>query len=297
MKGLDLPEWLVLATCVCTFAIVLTVRLQRKDVRIRELQLHGLDILHMLRQLIARIQQHRGLTNGLLNGSSDLRQRVDTLQRDINRTITELDSQLQLSDLERWQTSTEHWQRLRTAYATLGSHNNLLQHNCLIMTLLYLVEDVAEVCALSQSRNDTESSIDFLWKRLLPLAETIGQARALGTGIAASGVCTSVNRIRMQFLLGKLRETTEHAENNHALPLSRAVVNQLRQFERLIQQKLMESDAPDMAPDQFFQQATEVLDTVLMEFDAGVKQARQDMSSKGRIEQARMSASGSGATA
>lgn len=297
MKGLDLPVWFVLVTCVCVFALALTIRLQRKDVQIRDLQLRGLDILHLLRHLIARIQQHRGLTNGVLNGSTDLRQRVDTLQRDINRTITELDTQLNLSDLERWQTSTEHWQRLRTSYATLGSHNNLLQHNCLIMTLLYLVEDVAEVCALAQSRNDTESSIDFLWKRLLPLAETIGQARALGTGIAASGVCTSVNRIRMQFLLGKLHEATERGQNEYALPLSRAVVTQLRQFEQLIQQKLMGSDAPDLAPDQFFQQATDVLDTALKEFDAGVRQARQAMSSKGRIEQARISESGSGATA
>jgi hypothetical protein len=176
-------------------------RLQRQAV--------GLSWLQSMRQMLSHIQQHRGLTNGFLNGGQDLLKDVHPLQRtisvDINR-ISQIDPWIETN--ERWHSITQHWARLAGGFENNNSDNNLTQHNNLIQSVLYLIDDMAQAHDLLLLKDEKNRPFHLSWRELLSAAEYIGQARAIGTGVAAAGACDSVSRIRLNYLCQKITENT-----------------------------------------------------------------------------------------
>lgn len=169
----------------------------------------GLQWLHSMRLLLANIQKHRGLSTGYLKGDHGLQDKIDVLQTTITQNFQEIESvDTWLSDNESWQSIREHWQRLQLRYTELEVENNLTQHGKIIRNTLYLIEEMAEAHCLLRISNIDLYGYDFIWKDLLQAVEYMGQARALGTGVAASGSCDSVERIRLNYLKEKINAAT-----------------------------------------------------------------------------------------
>ncbi len=173
--------------------------------RVSALRRRGIYKLELLKKLLTHIQQHRGLSNGELNGDSKLNSRVSEVAKKVEKDWECLESvKSDVINHDRYMGIYTHWDRLKTRYSGLSVSNNLEQHNRLIMNLLYLIEDVAESHELDLIRPDTRGS-EVIWKELLETVESIGQIRALGTGIVAAGGCDSIQRIRVRFLNEKIK--------------------------------------------------------------------------------------------
>lgn len=181
-----------------------------------------------LLKLIMNIQQHRGMATAMLNGDSSfaprqqqkrqeidlLLQRLQTLPGDFQRRSEDFDR----SDLENL---LQQWQALIQTLPTLSAFESMTRHTAIIGTLLSWLRAVGESC-LNTPAAATGIPVDLLVatfvERLPVLAETLGQARALGTGLLAAGTPNAVGRVQMGYLcqrIEKLQQDTGLALKTH----------------------------------------------------------------------------------
>lgn len=252
----------VLVLALCCGSIAFTALRQKR--KAREEQQRGVNWLAELRLLLSHMQRHRGLSSGLLAGNKELEREIEQIQNKIRRDCETINGIGQwIQENERWLGIEQHWRRLSQSYRTLHIDNSLQQHNKLITNLLFLIEDTAEAHHL-RLLDDNGARLSFIWRELLVAAEHIGQARALGTAITASGRCDSVSRIRLAYLENKIRETTEQAWRNLETPSQTRL--QVDMLLRCIQEDVM-TDTPTLSSQAYFEKASQCLEAVLGQFD------------------------------
>jgi hypothetical protein len=229
----------------------------------------GLLHLTSLRQLLSAIQQHRGITNGVLCGDDKLQSRLPMLQSDINnhlQTLTHLDECVR--NTSSWRSVEENWPRVRVQFKQWSAEQNLANHNQLLASLLEAVEECAQNYRLTELPQEKGESIASLWNDLLRVAECVGQARALGTGVAAKATCSSVERIRLKYLHQSIhRFVTEQRHSD--FPTVKKLLG-------TIENKVLVL-APGVTAVDYFDDATAALDEVFRVFDQRVAVLRDNV--------------------
>ncbi|MBE0482098.1 MAG: nitrate- and nitrite sensing domain-containing protein [Bacterioplanes sp.] len=238
--------------------------------------------LRLLRQLITALQRHRGLSNGVLNGDDRLLAELIKTRDLVSHHIQSMSS-LHPSRIEAWEALCDHWGRLRQNDG-LTVDTNLAQHNILIRNSLYLLEDVAVSADLTHQYPNLQH-VPALWRHLVPAAEWTGQARALGTGLAAQGVSTPEQRVRMRYLYQKIAQTTQstfqilQAHTRQFPEMKLTTVDECRAavdaFLACIQSDLLAGEEPTMAAPLFFEKATYTIDRLFDVVDEGLSQLEQ----------------------
>lgn len=222
----------------------------------------GIAYLKRLRSLLTYIQQHRGLTNGLLSGNGSVVEDIQRVEVLIAREIGDISAvDGWVKDNPKWESILDHWKRIQSNYQTMEVDVNLKQRNILIANVLYLIDDLAYAHHLGKLGliDATETN----WRNLLFIAEYVGQARALGMGVVSKGVCTSVLRIQLNHLVVKI-------ESNINLSWSEVVQNDFRYLLKVIEEQVI-VDGPTITPAEYFKLATSCIDHVLREFDRQVE--------------------------
>ncbi|SEF58253.1 nitrate- and nitrite sensing domain-containing protein [Vibrio hangzhouensis] len=222
----------------------------------------GLAHLTTLRQLLAAIQQHRGITNGVLCGDDKLQSRLPALQSDINnhlQTLARLDDGVR--NTNSWRSVEENWPRVRVQFKKWSAEQNLFSHNQLLASLLESVEECAQHYRLTELPQKEGESIALLWNDLLRVAECVGQARALGTGVAAKAACSSVERIRLKYLHQSIHRFVT-VQNHSDYPTVKRLLG-------TIENKVLVL-VPSVAAVDYFDDATAALDEVFRVFDERV---------------------------
>jgi len=260
---------LALGIALVVLAIGLVTSYYCMQRRQRARYIDGIHWLQQLCQLLALLQQHRGLSNGFLNGDEAAALRISQLQSQIGQQIEVLNRQgvwIHLSDL--WLGIQDHWGRLGQSYRHIGARESLAQHNRMIGHMLHLVADCAESHQLHLLEQE-QQPVTYLWQDLLGTVEYIGQARALGTGVTAAGCCNSVDRIRLNFLHNRLSSCMSQLQ---AAPVSGALGNLL---ETLRHRVIV--DLPTIHPGEYFEQASGVMELLMEEFQTGLSQLESQL--------------------
>ncbi len=222
-------------------------------------QLQGLRWLQALRILLAHIQKHRGLSAGVLSGDRSLLPQLEETQQLISRDLLHIaDVGDWVKDNVHWLAVTAHWARLAGRLHSMGLLNTIDQHNRLIKNILVFIDDIATEHYLTKDVRSAPKN----WRELLAAAESVGQARALGTALTAGGryfefaLKTRAELIQVMLNLQEMLEKTE-------LPLpQQQAVNELLMY---IKTQVLVSEQPSAAD--FFAQATACLDNILQAFD------------------------------
>lgn len=272
---------LLLATLV--FLVVslfgLHWRLQRNKRLHRQLNIRQLDLL---RALISGFQRHRGLSNGVLCGDNSMNQDLATTRQKLDQHILTAQA-LDSTHREAWDNVIDHWSRLREGRNS-DPANNLMQHHLIIRNSIFLMEDVANEIDLTKGRAEL-SYLPCIWREVVQAAEWAGQARALGTGIAASGSSTAEQRVRLRFLYQKIEllagkafntlqhhATKDHLSNDFRLQHREQAV---AEFLNCIKQELLTPENPVIAAKTYFQHATQAIDELLALVDAALLQLKE----------------------
>jgi hypothetical protein len=217
----------------------------------------GVEHIKMLRELLRLIQQHRGLTTGFLSGNIAVIADIKKIGIKIKLLLVCVSAaSCWISENAKWSSLLDHWQRLAESYLQANADNNFKQHNILIANLLYLIEDLADEHHLVKLDG---RALDTDWRYLLSVAEYVGQARALGAGVAAKGECSAVVRIQLSFLCAKISACIDE---NWPAKLKSALGILLNSIET----RLMLGQV-SIAPAEYFQQATICIDQLLVQFD------------------------------
>lgn len=220
----------------------------------------GIIYLKKLRVFLMYIQQHRGLTNGFFHGNPALATDIEQLEQRIDDAILDIqrvDGWMQQNG--KWESIIDHWQRIRSYFKSINAEMNLKQHNNLIANLLYLVDDLAYAHHLGKLGI---VDADANWRKLLFIAEYLGQARALGMGAATKQVCTSVLRIQLNHLLAKI-------ESNIDPGWPTETQKDFRDFATIIRENII-TEPVSISAGEYFRVATLCIEHVLVEFDRQV---------------------------
>jgi len=221
----------------------------------------GIVYLKKLRMLLTYIQQHRGLTNSFLSGNLAVEPEIQKLEILIKNEVVDVqDTKGWMQDNTKWDSLVDHWFRISSHYQNVGADINLKQHNNLIANLLYLIDDLAYIHHLGKL--DDIGATDSDWRKLLFIAEYVGQARALGMGVVSKGYCTSVLRIQLNHLIVKIEASINPA---WAEPIKQDFRDLLNILAQLI------ADNAKITPADYFALATRCIDHVLHEFDRQVE--------------------------
>ncbi|XOZ34551.1 nitrate- and nitrite sensing domain-containing protein [Halomonadaceae bacterium KBTZ08] len=259
---------------------VLVLRQHHRHRRRRRQQLAA---LRSLCDLIQNLQRHRGLSTGVLSGGSGMQQELASLHQHLDRVFREAP----MSDAryaERWLGLEDHWRRLRQT-GNRSVEANLNQHHQIIRNTLFLIQDIAADDRVAPH----PANHHCIWHEVLEAAEWAGQARALGTAMAAAGHSSAAQRVRLRFLREKIRDLSSIAFEalSQAQP-AKVDANQLEDVQKAVDQLLHEMDSdllaatPIVIPAQtFFQDATATVDALFSLVAATLEAMADDASSSG----------------
>lgn len=274
---------MMIAEFVAFIAVFMLLTVYLRNRRLREeksLQKQGLRDIQQIKKLISLVQTHRGLSGAMLSGNTDVATDLSKKQEDIIRLVGDI-NRGEVKNFGRWQTFEVQWHDLATTGQTNSLMSNFEQHTLLIKNLAWMLEDVAEQCHLTTDFLPEFTNLGFVWRELLQSAESIGQCRAIGTGVAVRKSCSSVDKIRLSYQIKVIKDVTDNTLRNlPCLPQERACHEKLIQeatcdlnklikmiCDNLITQSRVTIDSLD-----YFNLATEAMKAMYQIFDHQVKQ-------------------------
>lgn len=270
----------ILGLCIVSTLAISLIYLKRYLTRKQQKHTHSnIRQLALLRELIAALQRHRGLSNVVLGGDKSMIQDLTKVCRQVDELILKA-QQFDTTHRKAWEGLFDHWSRLRNI-GSRDQKNNLQQHNQMICNSIFLIEDVANEIDLSGGRPEL-SYLPCIWSEVIQAAEWAGQARAIGAGIAAAGVSSAEQRIRMQFLYLKIEQLSRQAfsslrhhaathpqVNRFDIQASEKIITE---FLACIQQDILGATTPTIDAKTYFQKATQSVDALLALVDAALAQ-------------------------
>ena len=239
----------------------------------------GIRANRQVKQLLLDLQQHRGMANAYLNGDGSFKARIEKKQAEIDRDIAALDDLLQreLITAQRWNAIKSDWQKLRGEVLSLQQEESFRRNSALIRAVLYSMGDVAERSQIAGGCNVDTGLIKALWSDIPVVAEGLGKARGLGSGVAAKGHCSGVARIKLRFLeerVGEIMKWVDDDFASRAATLDAALIQSwegthrtVSEFLALLERTLLESERPSIDAEHYFAAATKALDAVFLVFD------------------------------
>lgn len=267
-------ETILMTALLGLVVIALTIGWQRSR-RLRaernSRKLAALRINQHLKDLMSQVQQHRGLVSLFLNGNQDALQRSQAKKLHVEQELARLAGlyDAELMTPSRWQRINDYWQALDKEALQSSADSSFEQHSELIRQILFLIGDVAEHAQLAAISPEQQSRLDTLWSKLPATAEAIGQARAVGAGVAAAGHCSSVSRIKLRYLQQQVKEALSelHLSSTEMHRQADEFEHKAGVFLTELEQKLLLPSAPATSAESYFQIATEALDAAYAMFE------------------------------
>ncbi len=241
-------------------------------------EIQGVTFIRAVRMLYQHLPEHRGMTNAYLHGRHDyhgkILQKREAILADI-AAIDRLDQQwgTQFKTHEQWQAIKQRWQQLeQIAFSQTASHI-FRQHTELIAQVYALIEQISiNAKLMTDPALDTTFIINALIDKLPLLTEQLGQARGMGSGIAAAKTISVSQRISLGAKIANIRSysaTIDHALRqavaiNPALgaqiePLQAKRRKIMAQFLNTVDSALLQTEFVTIDATRFFELGTQAI--------------------------------------
>jgi len=260
----------------------------------------GIKYNQPLRKLLQDVQQHRGMSNGYLNGDSSLKEKLLLKQSEIEsdiKAIDAVDGQLgvTLQTTENWTALKKKWQDLKGKAFSSG-RKSFEAHTALIADLIALITHVADTSNLIlDPQLDSYYLMDVAIDKLPSISEYTGKLRGLGTGVAAQKRISTDEKAQMNILSRLIKAQGDALERglqvaygkNPALKpqIETYVSTSLKDtnaFLELVNEKILRAKSIDIKPAEYWAAGTQAIDAQFKVYDVvtpaldGVLQERID---------------------
>ncbi len=159
-----------------------------QTIKTLEKETAGIELVENLSKTVQLLQQHRGLSAGLLGGVRSMNDGRAGKEAEILLAVNNLDSKLpaQSNLADEWRNIKADVKKLFAEGLTFNIEQNYTAHTRLIAQLLLFEAEIADDYSLIlDTEIDTFYLIDTSIHHLPKALETLGQIRAFGTGILA----------------------------------------------------------------------------------------------------------------
>ncbi|MBS1198748.1 MAG: Histidine kinase, region:Bacterial chemotaxis sensory transducer [Proteobacteria bacterium] len=238
-------------------------------------EMEGVRLIKPMTLLAQAMQQHRGLSSGVLNGNQGLAERRSAKERDVSAafSVTEAVLSAKLKENAEWKAVVGEWEKIRSEGLRWTAAESFKRHTEMIERLLALRVDVADDQALTlDPAMDSYYLMDTFVVKLPSLLEHLGQARALGTGLLAKKQISEVQKLELGGLLGEIEVTLRQQNANIAKVstytpslakklevVSKELSADVENLTRLLRQDVLGEKFATPSQD-YFNQATTVID-------------------------------------
>jgi len=239
---------------------------------------------HLL-ALATHLQQHRGMSSAWLSGDASFEPRLLDKRRQIDAVFPLLMVSARIESVQAYPCLTANdvslfrfrWQNLLEGLPRMAPETSISQHSFMVAQVLEWLSALGEArleplagphLALGMIRNYAH--------RLPALTECLGQARAIGSSVAARHGCTPVARVRLMFLISRaeaLLEQAATADNHGAFTLQTRLT--VQEMARTVRTSMLLSHGVVVSPEQYFSIASQAIDAVYAWIGACADDIRQ----------------------
>lgn len=274
-------------TIIIILCLAILIRIARSK-SVNKNQTAGLANIVKIKSLVSLVQQHRGMSSAWLNGDLSKLSNLQKIEQHIAQICTDINNTDIGQFNARWGGFRDHWSRLNQKAGDRDIANNFKQHTKMIENLLYLLEDEAERAQLNATSLPELPNIGFVWRELVSTAESVGQSRAIGTGVATAKRCTSVDKIRLSFLEKHIKSTSHNILTKlsnldqysaHHSNLLKAAQAKMQELIETIENELIQASPITIDQNIYFNLASDTMQSLDNIFDSQVDQVRASLGS------------------
>lgn len=221
MNRLRYPaKFMVLGIALASVMLVLLITVYsilNREIKSARHELAGLQILKPMNRLVQNMQQHRGLSSGLLNGNEAMRDKRAAKEQGVSAALAATGSELTptLRDTPTWKAIRDDWQTIREQGLTWTPPENIKRQSALIDKALVFMVDIADESELTLDPEiDTYYFMDTVVAKLPAILEPLGITRARGTGVLTKKELSASMRIDLSASIAQMAATLRAQQQN-----------------------------------------------------------------------------------
>jgi len=160
-----------------------------RDIETADKELVGLQMLKPMNRMTQFMQQHRGLSSGVLNGNDAMRDKRAGKEMEVAEALANTEAVLsaELRDSAAWKSIRDDWSAISSQGLTWPAPDNLKRHTAMIAKVLTFMVEVADASALTLDPvMDTYYFMDTIVSKMPAMLEPLGITRARGTGVLSA---------------------------------------------------------------------------------------------------------------
>ena len=232
----------------------------------------NLKACKLLVALISHLQLHRGMSTTWLSGDAAFKQRMLGKQMQIAELLPEIVAAARREGNQSCPCLTGNdlalfsfrWKCLLDELPRLTPEQNIAQHGQMVNRVLEWLAALGEarIESLTHDAKTLGAARNFA-HRLPLLTECLGQARAVGSSVAARRACTPVARVRLMFLIGRAESLLEQAMAAHDGGLiTRQTQQAVQAMAATVRTRMLLSSGVVVSSSDYFALATQAIDRV-----------------------------------
>lgn len=287
--------------------IVITVLLYsvfsalNRDIATARSELDGLQVIKPLNRMTQLMQQHRGLSSGVLNGNEAMKEKRAAKEKEVADQVAVMEGALpaKLRESAAWKAIRQDWEDIRAQGLTWTAPDNIKRHTQMVAKNLRFMADVADEMQLTLDPvMDTYYFMDTVVTKMPAMLEQLGIARARGTGVLTKKELSPQMRVDLASQLFVMSATMQAQAINiekvlrYAPDLQGALAAPAKEFadgsERifvLVREDIL-GEKFATAPQAYFDQVTQVIDLgYKVMYDTLIQQFEQQLQKRMNADQ------------
>lgn len=245
----------------------------------------GLHLIKYIQRVIVLAQQHRGMSNTLMQGNEALKPELLAVQTVLDQLVSNKSRKNvrikgELKVFPEWKLVAKAWPKLRDNALSKEwqVHTLFREHNVLIARLLTLLEEVIQQYHLQAIMLDKVNHALTVCVHTLKVAENIAQLRGIGSGVSTNPVVENSDKLMLDYLRNSVVENSDLLFNELmqiATPFlkkqlamsSQSIRDSLNTLLRAIDGMMLNQAEFNMSTKQFFNMATIPIDGLQVVFN------------------------------
>ncbi|WP_153130464.1 methyl-accepting chemotaxis protein [Dechloromonas hortensis] len=271
-------KFLLLGTAVGLVMLVLLYTVYtnlNRDIETAQQELIGLQMLKPVNRMAQYMQQHRGLSSGVLSGNEAMKPKRADKEKEVIDIVAVTDTALspRLRESGAWKAIRQDWEAIRSQGLSWTAAESIKRHSAMIAKVQAFMVDIADESQLTLDPvMDTYYFMDTVVTKMPAMLEPLGITRARGTGVLSKKELAPQMRIDISSVVAQMAATLQAQNTNlekvvrYAPTLQGALSGPSKEFAAgaekifaLVHEDIL-SEKFATPPQEYFAQTTQLID-------------------------------------
>lgn len=188
-----------------------------RDITTAQSEINALQMLRPMNKMVQAVQQHRGLSSGVLNGNDSMKDKRAAKEKEVAEFLAATNAALPISLREnpKWKSVGDSWAAITAQGLSLPAPENFKRHSQLVDVLLNFMVDLADETQLTlDPEMDTYYFMDTIVTKMPAMLEPLAITRGRGTGVLTKKELLPQQRIDFAATVAQMSNTLNAQNQN-----------------------------------------------------------------------------------